>query len=106
MTLPQPTPERVTVKAAAARLGCSTRLVVRLINQKRLPATKAGKSWSILKSDFETFLAAERPTGWWGQIRNTSPSRDGQPKALRVKHESVRRMIQRKLKRMGEGAFI
>jgi excisionase family DNA binding protein len=51
----------LTTQDAAARLGVSTRRVIKLIEDGRLPATHFGKSYMINEADLR--LVAERPTG-------------------------------------------
>ena len=59
---------RLTVKLAAARIGCSSQLVYRLIEQRRLPHLRVGGTNSrgkilIEEADVEAFLATCRVAG-------------------------------------------
>jgi excisionase family DNA binding protein len=47
--------ELYTVENVAERLGVHTRTVLRAIRNRRLKATRIGKAFRILKSDFEAF---------------------------------------------------
>ena len=51
----------LTTQDAAERLGISTRRVIKLIEDGRLPATHFGKSYMINEADLR--LVADRPTG-------------------------------------------
>jgi excisionase family DNA binding protein len=47
--------ELLTVEAAAGRLKLHVKTVLRFIHQRRLPATRVGKSYRIRRGDLETF---------------------------------------------------
>lgn len=51
----------LTTQDAAEKLGISTRRVIKLITDGRLPATRFGKSYMVNEADLK--LVAERPTG-------------------------------------------
>ena len=51
----------LTTTQAAARLGVSVLRVQQFIWQKRLPAEKVGRDWTIKEDDLR--LVAVRPTG-------------------------------------------
>lgn len=60
------TEELYTVEAAAERLKLHKKTVLRFLRERRLRATKIGKSYRILRSDLEAFAGAaparEAPT--------------------------------------------
>jgi excisionase family DNA binding protein len=51
----------LTTQDAAERLGISTRRVIKLITDGRLPATRFGKNYMVKESDLS--LVSERKTG-------------------------------------------
>ena len=72
--------ELFSVETVANRLGLHTRTVLRAIRDGRLKATRIGKSFRILKSDFEAFsgiAAAADPDGaratWVVDVPEVSP---------------------------------
>jgi excisionase family DNA binding protein len=58
---PKPTdPEILTAQDAAAALGVSTRLVLRLARKKLLPGMKIGRTWRFLRGELRKALAGDR----------------------------------------------
>ena len=50
----------LSVKAAAAHLGCSEAAIRKWIYQRRLPAVRAGRLVRIRVTDLEAFVQADR----------------------------------------------
>lgn len=53
--------EILNVQGAAAALGVSERLVVRLAREGKIPANKIGREWRFLRSALRNYLAGESP---------------------------------------------
>ena len=63
-----PTTDRLhDIDSAAAYLRCGRRLVYRLVAERRLTHTKAGRSLRFWQSDLDAYLDA-------GTVRSTGPS--------------------------------